>query len=100
MNSERQSLIDSRGSFGERKISGALKGVKKSVVDLKLSFLKSSFERMTALGLYSFSNFIEMHDRCNFCVPVPIVYFPCTWVAPFYAFNKFLTYKKIQTSFK
>ena len=45
----------------------SFEGCEKSVVDPKLSLLKSSFEWMTASGPYSFSNFIEMLDCCNFC---------------------------------
>jgi hypothetical protein len=43
------------------------KGCEKVVPDIKLSFLQSLFECMTAFGSFSFTNMFEMLDCCSFC---------------------------------
>lgn len=45
---------------------GAFEGFERSVLDLKLSFLKSLFVWMNASEQFSFFDLLEMLDLCNF----------------------------------
>jgi hypothetical protein len=54
------------GAFGEREMLGAFEGCERSVLDLKLSFLKSLFVWMNASEQFSFFDLLEMLDLCNF----------------------------------
>ena len=53
------------GIWRERNAS-TFEGCEKPVFDLKLLFLKTLFEWINALGLFSFDPLVEMLDSCAF----------------------------------
>ena len=43
----------------------SFEGCELSIINLKMQFLQTLFDRMLAIGLFSFSSFLEFLDSCS-----------------------------------